>query len=55
MSLDTMHSELIKHYRKNSITKQQKNIKKESVIKQSLIKKGNDNEKISNPEDFLRN
>lgn len=43
MSLDTMHSELIKHYRKNSITKQQKNIKKESIIKQSLIKKGYDN------------
>jgi hypothetical protein len=37
------------------MTKQQKSIKKESVIKQSLIKKDNNNEKVSNPEDFLRN
>jgi len=43
MSLDVLHNELIKHYRKNSMTKQQKNIKKESVIKQTLVKKTNDN------------
>jgi hypothetical protein len=43
MSFDSLHSELIKHYRKKSMSKDQKNIKKESIIKQAYVKKGNDN------------
>ena len=55
MSLDILHTELIKHYRKNSLHKQNKNIKKQSVIRQTYMKKNNDNHNLSKFEDFLKN
>ena len=45
MSLDVIHNELIKHYRKTSLHKQQKGIKKESIIKTAYQKKNVDNGK----------
>lgn len=45
MSLDVIHNQLINHYRKTSLSKQLKGIKKESIIKQTYQKKNIDNEK----------
>lgn len=37
------------------MTNEQKNIKKESIIKKAYIKKNNDTEKASSFDDFLKN
>lgn len=55
MSLDILHNELIKHYRTNSVSKQKKNIKKESVVRQSYLQKETNNNNSSKFEDFLKN
>lgn len=55
MSLDILHNELIKHYRTNSVSKQKKNIKKESVVRQSYLQKETNNNNSSKFDDFLKN
>lgn len=54
MSAD-IHTRLLEHYRTRRSAKQARSLKIESIVKQTLQKKANDEDQLSPVEDFLRN
>jgi hypothetical protein len=54
MSAD-IHNRLLEHYRTRRSAKQARSLKIESIVKQTLQKKANDEDQLSPVEDFLRN
>jgi len=50
-----IHDKLLEHYRARRSVKQARSLKIESIVKQTLQKKTNEEDQFSPVEDFLRN
>jgi hypothetical protein len=50
-----VHQLLLEHYKTRRSVKQAKNLKIESIVKQTLLKKVNEEDQLSPYEDFVRN